>query len=186
MKKLKNEELNRLSPSTFKSSLKTSLVIVLDNVRSALNVGSIFRTSDAFLLEKIYLCGITAVPPHKDILKSALGATETVTWSYFEKTTDALNELKKNGFRLLAIEQAAESISLLDFKLEQEGVKPYKTAIIFGHEVNGIDPEALKICDGCIEVPQYGTKHSLNIAVCAGIVVWDLFVKLKKQTCHVE
>lgn len=182
MQKLKNAELNRISQKVFKLSQKTPLVIVLDNVRSALNVGAVFRTADAFLIEKIFLCGITAVPPNKDILKSALGATETVEWKYAEKTTDALIELKKNGFLIYAVEQTVESISLIDF---QPLIKPYDTnkiAVVFGHEVNGINPEALSLCNGCIEVPQYGTKHSLNIAVCAGIVIWDIFVKIKKNT----
>jgi 23S rRNA (guanosine2251-2'-O)-methyltransferase len=179
MKKLKNEELNRIGVKDFKSTAKTPVIIVLDNVRSALNVGSVFRSADAFLIEKIYLCGITATPPHKDILKSALGATETVEWKYFVKTTDALADLKKNGCRIFAVEQAVESISLIDFDPVPAGKEKSKLAIVLGHEVNGVDQEALKLCDGCIEVPQYGTKHSLNIAVCAGIVIWDLFVKIK-------
>lgn len=180
MQKLKNEELNRISKEVFKASLKTPLVIVLDNVRSALNVGSVFRTADAFLLEKIYLCGITAVPPHKDIFKSALGATETMDWAYVEKTTDAIMDLKNKEFKIYAIEQAVDSISLLDFQPVNSKQHINKTAFIFGHEVNGVDPEVLKLCDGCIEVPQFGTKHSLNIAVCAGIIIWDVFIKIKK------
>ena len=176
MQKIKNEQLHRISAEAFKTAPKTPLVVVLDQVRSALNTGSVFRTADAFLLEKIYLCGITAVPPHRDILKSALGATETVAWAYFEKTADALLELKKNEYKIFAVEQAVESISLMDFEASGKN----KIAVVFGHEVNGIDPGVLKYCDGCIEVPQFGTKHSLNIAVCAGIVIWDIFSKMKK------
>jgi len=176
MQKLKNEGLNRMDVEQFRTSEKTPLIIVLDQVRSALNVGSVFRTADAFLVEQLYLCGITAVPPHKDILKSALGSTETVGWKYFEKTTDAVAELKKSGYKIIAVEQAVESISLQDFKVSEKE----KIAVVFGHEVNGVDEAVLKLCDACVEVPQFGTKHSLNIAVCAGIVVWDIFVKFRK------
>lgn len=177
MQKLKNEELNRITPEHFRASEKTPLVLVLDNVRSALNVGSVFRTADAFLLEQIFLCGITAVPPNRDVLKSALGATETVAWKYVEKTLDAIHELKKQHYKIFAVEQAVESISLEEFVVPRN-----KMALVFGHEVNGVDTSVLQECDGCIEIPQVGAKHSLNIAVCAGIVIWDIFVKMKKST----
>ena len=176
MRKLKNEELNRKTAEEFKRSEKTPLIIVLDNVRSLNNIGSVFRTADAFLVEAIYLCGITATPPHKDIQKTALGATDTVKWQYFKDTKDAIVELRSNNYKIYAIEQAENSL-MLDAFLPSENEK---LAVILGHEVNGVEQELINMADACIEVPQYGSKHSLNIAVCAGIVVWDLFCKIRK------
>jgi 23S rRNA (guanosine2251-2'-O)-methyltransferase len=176
MRKLKNQELNRITAEQFKATDKTPVVIILDNVRSLNNIGSIFRTADAFLLESIYLCGITACPPHKDIQKTALGATETVSWKYFKTTGEAVSELRKAGYRIYAVEQTTSSLPLHEFT----PVKGQKTALVFGHEVNGVDEEIIRHCDDCIEVPQYGSKHSLNIAVCAGIVIWDIFQKLSR------
>ena len=174
MKKLSLKELNRVDVATFKKQKKTPIILVLDNVRSALNVGSSFRTSDAFALEAIYLCGITAQPPHREILKTAIGATESVDWKYFENTTDAIQELKKNQHKVFAIEQAEGSMMLQDFKVENNN----KYALVFGNEVEGVSNEVMQLVDGAIEVPQFGTKHSLNISVCVGVVVWDLFSKL--------
>ena len=174
-RKLKNRELDRINNDEFKSSKKTPLIVVLDNIRSLNNIGSVFRTSDAFLIKKIYLCGITAQPPHKDIHKTALGATDSVEWEYVENTIDLINELKSEGVEVASIEQAEDSISLENFKTE-----PNKTyAIVFGNEVKGGSQEVVSISDSVIEIPQYGTKHSLNISVSCGVVVWDLFVKLK-------
>lgn len=170
MRKLQNNELGRISIDQFRKSEKSPFVIVLDNVRSHNNVGSVFRTADAFRIEKICLCGITAKPPHRDIQKTALGATESVVWSYFEYSTDAITELKASGYRILAIEQAEGSVELQDFRLDING----KYALVFGHEVNGVDQKILDMCDTCIEIPQFGTKHSFNIAVSAGIVLWEL------------
>lgn len=158
-----------MSVSDFKSRPKTRLVLVLDSVRSGLNVGSIFRTADAFALEKILLCGITAQPPHREILKTALGSTESVDWQYFESATEAVQELKKEGYTVLAIEQTTQKIWLQDLVPETE--KPY--AFVLGNEVEGVDNEVLALCDGALEIPQFGTKHSLNVAVAAGIVVWE-------------
>lgn len=177
MRKLKNEELNRISSDEFRQKEKTHLVLVLDNVRSMNNVGSIFRTADAFLLEGIYLCGITAQPPHREIEKTALGATSTVVWKYFKNTTEAIQELKQNDFIVIAVEQTDSSIPLLKFSPSPKK----KYALIFGHEMNGISEEAIQLSDLALEVPQYGTKHSLNIAVCAGIVVWDIYSKLNNN-----
>lgn len=173
MRKLSTSELGRKSVSEFHLSKKTPVIIVLDNVRSGLNVGSIFRTADAFLFEAIYVCGITAQPPHKEILKTALGAHETVAWKYFSRTMDAIEELKKNQYQVAAVEQTDKSILLSDFNPGK------KTAIVFGHEVSGVNQEIIDACDVSIEIPQSGMKHSLNIAVCAGIVCYDLFMKLK-------
>jgi 23S rRNA (guanosine2251-2'-O)-methyltransferase len=170
-----NDELERLTPETFRTSSKTPLILVLDNVRSLNNIGSIFRTADAFLIEAIYLCGITACPPHKDIQKTALGATESVAWVYFKTTLQALDSLRNKGFKVLAIEQVEGSVLLNQFMPEKE----IDYAVVFGHEVFGIEQEVVNACDACIEIPQFGTKHSLNIAVTAGIVVWDLFLKLR-------
>lgn len=174
MRKLLNEELNRLSLEEFKKAGKIPLIVVLDNVRSMNNIGSVFRTADAFLVTKIYLCGITATPPHKDIHKTALGATESVEWEYFENTLDVINTLKKEGTYILAVEQAENSISLADFN--PTGFK--NIAVVFGHEVRGVHQEAVNNCDAVLEIPQYGTKHSLNISVCAGIVIWEIAKKL--------
>jgi len=174
MRKLENSELDRKSIEDFKKSDKTPLIIVLDDIRSLHNIGSVFRTSDAFLVEKIILCGITATPPNKEIHKTALGATETVTWEHHENVLEVIENLKKENVITMAIEQVESSVFLQDFKV----TKNQKYALVFGNEVYGVAQEAVAICDGCIEIPQLGTKHSLNIAVSAGIVVWDLFQKL--------
>lgn len=174
MRKLKNEELNRISKDEFKSASKIPVVLILDNVRSMNNVGSIFRTADAFLLEGIYLCGITSQPPHREIEKTALGATQTVAWKYFKSISQAVTELKQDNYIVVSVEQTDRSIPLGEFI----PLKEKKYALIFGHEMNGISEEAIQMSDIALEVPQYGTKHSLNIAVCAGIVVWDIYSKL--------
>jgi tRNA G18 (ribose-2'-O)-methylase SpoU len=174
MRKLKNSELDRLSIDEFKQSEKTKLIVVLDNIRSLNNIGSVFRTSDAFLIEKIYLCGITATPPHKDIHKTALGSTDSVTWEYVENTIDAIRELQEKGVKILAIEQA-ENATMLD-KFKPEPNTTY--AVAFGNEVKGVSQEVVSASDTVIEIPQYGTKHSLNISVSCGVVLWDLFCKL--------
>ena len=168
-------DLNRISPEEFKNSEKMPVVIVLDDVRSAYNVGSIFRTADAFRISGIYICGISARPPHKDISKTALGATESVEWKYFQDVQVAVKSLKDNGYRVYAIEQVDESISLDQFQPEKES----KIAIIFGHEVFGVKEGLFPIIDGCIEIPQFGTKHSFNVAISAGIMLWELAKKLK-------
>ena len=175
MRKLKNSELERKSLDQFKKADKTPFIIVLDNVRSLNNVGSVFRTSDALLIEAVYLCGITATPPHKDIHKTALGATESVDWKYFENTEDAINELRSIGYTALAIEQTDKSIMLNEF----ECTIPNKYAFVFGNEVKGVSQKVIDICDYSIEIPQYGTKHSFNISVCVGIVLWDQFLKYR-------
>ena len=167
--KLKNEELNRLSVEAFKAAKKREIVVVLDNVRSLNNVGSAFRTADAFLIEEILLCGVTGTPPHKEIEKTALGATQTVKWSYFKTTLEAINQLKERNYILYAVEQAENSIPLNTFHQSQE-----KTALIFGNEVYGVEQEIIDQCLGVIEIPQAGTKHSLNISVSIGIVLWEL------------
>lgn len=171
------QELGRVDVETFKAQPKTPLVIVLDNVRSALNVGSAFRTADAFALEKVYLCGITAQPPHREILKTALGATESVEWEHLDDPAEAVLRLQKAGFRVVAIEQVENSVSLGDFKWADSA----PLALIFGNEVAGVSEAALSTVDGALEVPQFGTKHSLNISVCIGIVVWDLFRQWKYE-----
>lgn len=173
-KKLKLDELGRISVEEFKNAEKTPLIIVLDNIRSLNNIGSVFRTSDAFRIEKIYLCGITAKPPHRDIQKTALGATDSVVWEHVEDTVDLILRLNEDGVDTYAIEQAENSISLLDFK----PAKNRKTAIVMGNEVEGVQQEAIYACKGVIEIPQIGTKHSLNISVCTGVVIWDLYAKL--------
>lgn len=174
MRKLDNSELDRKSIQDFKSSEKTPLIIILDDIRSLNNIGSVFRTSDAFLIEKIYLCGITATPPNKEIHKTALGATETVAWEYAENVLEVIQNLKKEKVKVYAIEQVENSIFLQDFTIEKET----KYALVFGNEVFGVNQEAIQLCDGTIEIPQLGTKHSLNISVSAGIVIWDLFKKI--------
>ncbi|AOW09219.1 RNA methyltransferase [Flavobacterium gilvum] len=171
MRKLENSELERKSIEDFKKSEKTPLILVLDDIRSLHNIGSVFRTADAFLIEKIILCGITATPPNKEIHKTALGATETVTWEHHESVLEVITNLKKEDIVTLAIEQVENAFFLQDFKVD----KNQKYALIFGNEVYGVTQEAVALCDGCIEIPQLGTKHSLNISVSAGIVVWDLF-----------
>jgi len=173
MRKLENEELERKTPEQFRSSKKSPIIIVLDNVRSLNNIGSVFRTADAFLIEAIYLCGITAIPPNKEIHKTALGATETVNWKYFEKTINAIEKLKDDGYTVYSVEQAEKSVYLNDFVAKE------KIAVVFGNEVKGVEQEIIDKSEGCIEIPQLGSKHSLNIAVSAGIVIWDLTVKLK-------
>ena len=175
MRKLKNSELNRLNIEEFKQSEKLPLIVVLDNIRSLNNIGSVFRTSDAFLIEKIYLCGITAQPPHKEIHKTALGATEAVDWVYAENTEKLVEELKSKDIRILSVEQAENSTSLQTFS----PVQGIKYAVIFGNEVKGVSQEVVNASDHCIEIPQFGTKHSLNIAVSCGIVLWDIFAKMK-------
>jgi 23S rRNA (guanosine2251-2'-O)-methyltransferase len=175
MKKLSMDELNRLSVVDFKKQEKTQVIIVLDNVRSLNNVGSIFRTADSFLLEGIYLLGITATPPHREIQKTALGATESVNWKHFENPLDGIADLKMRGFKIISIEQVENPVFLNDFIPS----KNEKYAIVMGNEVEGVSEEIIKESDLCIEVPQFGTKHSLNVSVCAGILVWDFFVKLK-------
>tara|TARA_B100000767_G_scaffold90760_1_gene87193 strand:- start:432 stop:935 length:504 start_codon:yes stop_codon:yes gene_type:complete len=165
--------LQRITLEEFKKAEKTSITIILDNVRSALNVGSIFRTSDAFLIEKIILCGITTTPPNKDIRKSALGATDSVNWEFEKNTIDAISKLKENGYQIIAIEQANKSTNLNEFNITKKSI-----AIVLGNEVNGVDENVINICDDVIEIPQFGTKHSLNISVTAGIVIWQLWNKL--------
>ncbi len=174
MRKLENSELERKSIDDFKLAKKTPIIIVLDDIRSLHNIGSVFRTSDAFLIEKIYLCGITATPPNKEIHKTALGATETVVWEHNKNVLDVIANLKEEKVFVYAIEQVENAIFLNDFL----PISNKKYALVFGNEVYGVSQEAIKICDGCIEIPQIGTKHSLNISVSAGIVVWDLFQKL--------
>ena len=173
MRKLKNNELRRISVENFKSSIKTPIVVILDNIRSAINVGSVFRTADAFRLEKIYLCGITPNPPHKDIRKSALGATKTVDWEYIENTETIILHLKSQGYLICPVEQVDESIMLNHFSNIENPI-----AVIFGNEVNGVQQSVIDKSDYCIEIPQIGTKHSLNVSVSVGIVVWDLYKKI--------
>lgn len=175
MRKLKNNELNRITVDEFKAVKKTPLIVVLDNIRSLNNIGSVFRTSDAFLIEKIYLCGISATPPNKDIHKTALGATESVAWEYVEDTLALVQKLKQDKVKVLAIEQAENSTKLDTFFPE----KNQKYAIVMGNEVKGVQQEVVNASDLCIEIPQLGTKHSLNISVTTGVVIWDLFCKIK-------
>ena len=174
MRKRSLSELNRLSVAEFKSRPKTPLTLVLDNVRSALNVGSAFRTADAFAIEQIFLCGITAQPPNKEINKTALGATETVPWAYAADPAEVVQQLQSNGYQVLAVEQAKGSIQLQDFV----PIGTEKYALVFGNEVNGVSESVMDLVNNCIEIPQFGTKHSLNISVCVGIVVWELFIKI--------
>ena len=173
MKKLKNNELGRINIEEFKRATKTPITIILDNVRSAINVGSIFRTSDAFLIEKIILCGITAIPPDKEIRKTALGATDSVKWEFFENTINAVSKLKTESYHIIGIEQTDKSTMLNDISLPKKSI-----AIIMGNEVNGVAQEVINMCNEVIEVPQFGTKHSLNISVATGIVIWELWKKL--------
>lgn len=175
MRKLENSELERLSTDDFKTADKIPVVVVLDNIRSCHNVGSVFRTSDALLIEKIYLCGITATPPDKEIRKTALGAENSVDWAYFASTIDILDQLRSEGFIIVAIEQVEGSISLNDFFPQPNE----KIALIFGNEVKGVQQEVVNLCDKTVEIPQFGTKHSFNISVSAGIVLWDLFNKIR-------
>lgn len=173
-KKLKLEELDRIDIETFKQSPKTPLIIVLDNIRSLNNIGSVFRTADAFRIEGIYLCGLTAQPPHRDIQKTALGATASVEWEYFPSTIEAVQALKKQGYQIASVEQAENTIPLQEFNPQ------VKVAVIMGNEVDGVQQEVIDASDCCIEIPQYGTKHSLNISVCTGIVAWEMTKKLKQ------
>lgn len=176
MRKLKNSELHRLEIEDFKKAAKTPFYVVLDDIRSLNNIGSVFRTADAFLIKKIYLCGITATPPNKDIHKTALGATESVDWEYVKDINVLMESLKSEGIKIISIEQAENATMLHDFN--PEAGENY--AIIFGNEVKGVSQEMVSASDYVIEIPQFGTKHSLNISVSAGIVIWDLFSKLKK------
>ena len=177
MKKLLNEELNRKTIEEFKKAGKYPVLVVLDNVRSLNNIGSVFRTCDAFLTEGIILCGITATPPHREISKTALGATESVQWKYVSSTLDALKQLRAEGYIIYAAEQADHSFMLHELSVSQNE----KYAIIFGHEIRGVEQEVIDFCDGVIEIPQVGTKHSLNIAVSAGIVLWEFFKVLQSE-----
>ncbi len=177
MRKLLNEELDRLSVEAFKTVDKIPFMLVLDNVRSLHNIGSVFRTADAFRLEGIYLCGITATPPHREIHKTALGATESVYWEYREETTDAITELKEKGYQIYSVEQTDGAVLLDQVQLSGE----QKYALVFGHEIRGVDQQVVDMSDRCIEIPQYGTKHSLNISVAAGIVIWELFRRWVKK-----
>lgn len=175
MRKLKNEELDRKSIAEYKSAKKTPLILILDNIRSLNNIGSVFRTADAFLIEKIYLCGITATPPHKDIQKTALGATQSVEWEYADDAVELIKRLQQQGIEVFAIEQAEQAIQLHSFlpQLQQ------KYAFVFGNEVKGVQQSVVDICDGVVEIPQLGTKHSLNIAVSTGVCLWDFLSKTK-------
>lgn len=175
MQKLKLDDLNRVSVEAFKEQDKLPVVVVLDNVRSMHNVGSVFRTGDGFSIDKLYLCGITARPPHREIEKTALGATESVDWVHVESTLDAIATLRQEGYQIIAIEQAKGSTMLNTFEPAQDA----KYALIFGNEVNGVSDEVMAEIDGCIEIPQFGTKHSFNIVISAGIVLWDFFAKLR-------
>ncbi len=175
-KKLKLEELNRISVDKFKFLEKHPIVVVLDNIRSAYNIGSVFRTADALALEKIYLCGITATPPHREIYKTALGATDSVEWQYEQETLDAVNHLKQKGYMLLCLEQVENSVMLQDFTPQSNR----KYALIVGNEVDGVMQQVVNNSDVCIEIPQFGTKHSLNVSVSAGMALWDILWKIKK------
>jgi 23S rRNA (guanosine2251-2'-O)-methyltransferase len=174
MRKLKLDELNRASVAEFKTQQKLPVAVVLDNVRSMHNIGSIFRTGDGFAIDKICLCGISAQPPHREIEKTALGATQSVDWSYYEDVVSAVEQLKLDGYIIIAIEQAENSTMLNEFTPAEN----QRYALVFGNEVNGVSDEVMRIADGCIEIPQFGTKHSFNIVVSAGIVLWDFFAKL--------
>ena len=172
MRKLSMAELGRKSVEEFKQSEKLPVIAVLENIRSAYNVGSVFRTADAFLLESIYLCGYTAFPPHKEIKKTALGAEDTVTWKHFRNIGEAIAEIRSLGYKVFAVEQAVDSYTLNEFTTTQ------KLAVIFGNEVTGVEQSTIEQCDGCIEIPQFGTKHSLNVSVTGGIIIWEFFKKL--------
>ena len=176
MRKLKVTELNRISVEEFKEAEKLPLIVVLDNVRSQYNVGSVFRTSDAFRVECIYLCGISATPPHQEIHKTALGAEDTVNWIYFKDTKEAILKLKSEGYYIYSIEQVEGSVMLENLQLDASK----KYAVVLGNEVKGVQQEVVDLSDGCIEIPQYGTKHSLNLSTTAGIIIWDFFKLLRK------
>jgi tRNA G18 (ribose-2'-O)-methylase SpoU len=175
MRKLANNELNRLSIPDFKKAEKIPVVVVLDNVRSLNNIGSVFRTADAFLVDRILLCGITATPPHKDIHKTALGATDSVNWIYCPETAEAIRELRRDNHYIIAVEQTEDSISLDRFRVN----KDMRYAFIFGHEIRGVSQEIVDLADASLDIPQFGTKHSLNISVCAGMVIWEVFKQLR-------
>lgn len=177
MRKLKNEELKRLTVDEFKDTKKSPSVIVLDNVRSLNNIGSVFRSADAFVAEKIYLCGITATPPNKDIRKTALGATQSVEWEYYKDTLELVGRLKSQDYRIVAVEQAEGATRLDRFEIKDS----QKYALIFGNEVKGVDQLVVNACDEVLEIPQFGTKHSLNISVSVGIVLWDIWLKLNSR-----
>jgi 23S rRNA (guanosine2251-2'-O)-methyltransferase len=176
MLKKSMQELERLTVEQFRNSKKIPLIVVLDNVRSAHNVGSIFRTCDAFRVEEIVLCGITPVPPDNEIRKTALGATESVSWRYEQESVEAISALKKSGYTIICVEQTRQAVLMQDFVFPDEP----KTVVIFGHEVYGINEQIIKLSDSCIEIEQYGTKHSLNVSVCAGIVLYDFYNALMK------
>ena len=178
MRKLRIDELKRKGIEEFKKTRKNPVVVVLDNIRSQNNIGSIFRTADAFLVEKVYLCGITATPPNKEIHKTALGATDSVDWEYFNETRDVIMKLKDAGYEVIAVEQTENNTQLQDYKIDKE--RSY--ALVFGHEIKGIDQDVINLCHAAIEIPQLGTKHSLNISVCAGIVLWDFFKIISGQS----
>ncbi|MEO6681482.1 MAG: RNA methyltransferase [Ginsengibacter sp.] len=170
MRKLNMDELNRKSVDEFKEASKFPVVVILENIRSAYNVGSVFRTADAFLIESIIITGYTAVPPHKEIKKTALGAEESVDWKYFKTTAEAMEDLKQKGYKIFAVEQVDGSISLEN--IDRDAFE--KRAFIFGNEVSGVEQDIIPLCDGCVEIPQFGMKHSLNISVAAGIVLWEV------------
>jgi tRNA G18 (ribose-2'-O)-methylase SpoU len=176
MRKLRNSELDRLSVDEYREITKSPITVILDNVRSCNNIGSVFRTSDALLIENVFLCGITATPPNTEIHKTALDAEKSVSWQYFSETESAVELLKSKGYQIFAVEQVENSILLPDFQPS----KDRKLALIFGNEVKGVQQKVIDLCDGAIEIPQYGTKHSFNISVSAGIVLWDLVYKLRK------
>jgi 23S rRNA (guanosine2251-2'-O)-methyltransferase len=175
-RKLDNKELNRISVEEFKNTSKTPIIVVLNNIRSLNNIGSVFRTADALLVEKIILCGITGTPPNKEIHRTALGAEDSVAWEYFKKTADAIVRLKEDGYKVISLEQTVGSTDLMKFKPTINR----KYALVFGNELRGVEQEVIDLSDECIEIPQFGTKHSFNIAVSAGIVLWDFFSKLNK------
>ncbi len=177
MRKLRNDELGRLEVSEFKSVPKIPVIIILDNIRSLMNVGSVFRTSDAFIIEEIILCGITATPPHREIQKTALGATESVNWSYANDTLEIVKSLQKKDVNVYAIEQADESVMLDEFEFDFN----QKVALVFGNEVKGVRQDVVEAANACIEIPQFGTKHSLNISISAGIVIWEAFQQYQKS-----
>lgn len=180
MEKLSLEKLNRISVEEFKQAEKTPIIVVLDNVRSALNVGSVFRTCDAFRIERIVLCGITATPPNNEIRKTAIGAELSVEWTYAKDSVSAVNDLKAQGYTIIAVEQAAESVQIQDFS--PTGIA--KAALVFGNEVKGVDDGIMDICDICLEIPQFGTKHSLNVSVSAGIAIWEVFKKFTAKNAR--
>lgn len=177
MRKLRMSELKRLTVEEFRETDKSPFIIVLDNIRSLNNIGSVFRTADCLRAEAVYLCGITATPPHKDIHKTALGATESVPWKYFRETAGAIKDLRSHGYHIISLEQVEGSTPLQDFQPE----KSSKYAFVFGHEVKGVEQAVIDVSDTCLEIPQFGTKHSFNISVSVGIVLWDVFAKLYYQ-----